>query len=385
MPAASGFVQRFGAQLLLQGAPFPIVGANNYYFAYVPEAMQNGILDMASALGLNTLRIWAFLDTPAKPSASEISFQYWDPAKLAPVINEGDNGLVRLDRAIAKIGERGIRLILTLTNNWKDFGGMPQYVAWFGMDPNNAKNKFYTDDRCSSAYLNWIRHIVSRRNTITGHSYSDEPAILAWELANEPRCEGRGGVDTLTGWIEEMSTSIRLLDANHLICSGDEGYFKHALAWGKPLYNGEYGVDCEQILDIASLDFGTMHMYPKSTAGGGDPVEFGLKWIREHIEAGQRANKPMLIEEYGMKVGPDGLQTQEERNACFEKWLKSIEDLKGVGDLLWMMGLPKADEQPYDPDEYTVTSVDNIPAVQDHAARMLATAATSASSGSLNP
>ncbi len=355
MAAASSFVQRSGSQLLLDGQPYRIVGGNTYYLGYVIEPTLNAALDLAQSFGMNSIRIWAFLDSAQPPGEWDVSFQYWDAAKAAPVANEGPNGLQRLDRAVASARERGIRLILTLTNNWPDFGGMPQYVQWLGLDAKH-KNSFYSDPRCKEMYKNWVRQIVTR--------YRNEPAILAWELANEPRCEGHGGSDTLLAWADEMSAFVRQLDPNHLIGVGDEGYFKRHQAWGNPLYNGQYGVSCEDLLGLSAIDFGTMHMYPQSMAKDQDPVEFGLMWIREHLEAGQRANKPMLVEEYGL------MAPYPDRNAVFAQWLASIEDLAGVGDMLWMMGLPKGPDQWYAPDAYVIESATDAPAIADHAAKM---------------
>lgn len=35
----------------------------------------------------------------------------------------------------------------------------------------------------------YVRFILSRRNTRNGLLYSEDPTILAWDLVNEPRCE----------------------------------------------------------------------------------------------------------------------------------------------------------------------------------------------------
>ena len=356
MTPLSGFVQRLGPQLLHNGDPFPIVGTNTYYLAYVEESTLIGALDLAVSFGMNVLRTWAFLDTEKAPGPGEVSFQYWDAATKAPRLQDGENGLVRLDRAIAQAGERGIRLILTLTNNWPDFGGMPRYVEWFGMA--GKKNHFYTDQRCRTAYQNYVRELVTRRNTITGRLYSDEPAILAWELANESRCEDfLDGTEKLLGWVDEMSRYIRGLDSNHLIAVGDEGYL------------GMYGVNSEKLLEIEHIDFGTFHMYPDSMAKDQDAEEWGLDWIRKHSNLANQAGKPMLLEEYGIKAAT--ANELEVRNRIFASWLKAVEALEIVGDLVWMTGLPKSAGQPYDPDGYVIESIDRAPAIREHVGRVL--------------
>jgi mannan endo-1,4-beta-mannosidase len=373
MPPLHGFVQRSGQQLLTNGAPFRIAGANNYYLAYVEEDVQNAVLDSVTALKLNALRIWAFLDAE-EPVPGRVYFQFWNSAKQSPDYHDGPDGLDRLDRAVALASDRGLRLILALTNNWPDFGGMPQYVKWFGLP---AKNHFYRSDAAKQAYREWVEQLILRRNSVTGRLYRDEPAILAWELSNEPRCEtddGKplpDGVETLLAWVDEMSQFIRSLDSNHLIAVGDEGYFRHKHAGGNALFNGRYGVSCEELLGIGLVDFGTCHLYPQQMGRGMDPVEFGLMWIREHQHAGERANKPMLLEEYGVLFGDAGeIQTESDRNRIFHSWLTEVENLGGVGDMLWMLGLPKGPGQPYDPDHYVVSKPESVAAVRDHAGRI---------------
>ena len=44
---------------------------------------------------------------------------------------------------------------------------------------------FYTDPQVIAAFKNYIRQFVGR--------YIDEPTIMLWELANEPRCAGSTG------------------------------------------------------------------------------------------------------------------------------------------------------------------------------------------------
>jgi mannan endo-1,4-beta-mannosidase len=71
-------------------------------------------------------------------------------------------------------------------------------------------------------------------------------------------------------------------------------------------------------------DFGTCHLYPE-LAPAEPPAAFGAQWIREHIEAGQRAGKPMLIEEYGLKIDAG----HAFRNAAVQTWLEQVVTRRG--------------------------------------------------------
>ena len=39
-------------------------------------------------------------------------------------------------------------------------------------------------DRSNSWFRNYVRRLIDPKNTITGITYREEPAILAWELGN---------------------------------------------------------------------------------------------------------------------------------------------------------------------------------------------------------
>lgn len=348
----SSFVRAGGTQFSLDGQPFRVAGANNYYLASAPDSMVGPVLGLAAQIGLNVLRTWAFLDcgsaapgTAPANAKSGAYFHYLNSATGNPDFNDGPDGLELLDRTISLAEQKGIRLILPLVNYWDDFGGMDQYLQWFGV---TGHDQFYRNPDVKNAYREYVEHLLLRVNTQTGRQYRDEPGILAWELANEPRCVDPAGnplpdgIDTLLAWVDEMTSFIKSLDANHLIGVGDEGYFRHDFAGGNALYNGRFGVDCERLMGIPTVDFGTCHLYPDYSPAE-SPVEFGARWIAEHIQAGQRANKPMLIEEYGLKIDSG----KASRDAAFQTWLGQVTANSGAGAAVWMIAAANVDGQPY--------------------------------------
>jgi mannan endo-1,4-beta-mannosidase len=342
--ANPAFVSCAAPGFSLAGQAFRVRGANCYYLGSASDAMVEDVFHLASASGFNVLRTWAFRDLGTALNG-EVCFQYQDPSTGGLRYNDGPCGLQLLDRTIALAEQHGIKLILPLVNYWDDFGGVNQYLRWFGLA---ERPTFFTDPQVNAAYRNYAEHLLLRTNTRTRRRYCDEPAILAWELANEPRCEIPGGVEVLCAWVNEMSAFLKSIDPNHLVGIGDEGFFRRARARKNPLYNGSYGVDCERLLNASSIDFGTCHLYPsyadleKAESG---PVQFGRRWIQEHLEAGQRAGKPIIIEEFGW---PSDDQ-RSSRDHAFRVWLDQIDISQGAGALLWMIAA-RNDEGEYYPD-----------------------------------
>lgn len=76
-----------------------------------------------------------------------------------------------------------------------DFGGMQQYVAW--ANSTGVVQQFYTDPSVQNMYKDYVTAIVLRKNSLTGVVYRDDPAILAWDVANEPSNYGDVSGDIL--------------------------------------------------------------------------------------------------------------------------------------------------------------------------------------------
>jgi len=93
---------------------------------------------------------------------------------------------------------------------------MDTYVREFC--PNGTHDKFYTDMTIREKFYSSLEFVVKR--------YANEPTVLGWEVANDPRCEStiptsdQCDSNIITQWIAATAQKIRSLDANHPIGSG---------------------------------------------------------------------------------------------------------------------------------------------------------------------
>lgn len=367
--AQAGFVTARAGQLRLDGKPYEFAGTNNYYLGYKSQAALEAVLDDAQVAGFDVIRTWGSQDYQNPDGSGSVHqnfegvwYQAWDASGGRPVVNEGADGLERLDAVIAEAGARGIRLVIPFTNNWNAFGGMDQYVRWAGLDEHAD---FYTDPTIRGWFADWIETLLTRTNTITGVQYKDDPTILAWELANEPRCTSAGAypngdcdTSTITTWAAEMSAHVKSIDGNHLLSAGDEGFFcRDASEWtlaaeyGASGYGEGFGEDCADGVDtiaLASLpdiDLMSMHLYPdhwKTSVG------WGTGWIRAHAEAARAIGKPVYLGEFGLNDKATRLPT-------YATWLAEIRDTGVDGTLYWMLASEQDDGTLYaDYDGFTV-------------------------------
>ncbi len=338
---------------VLDGKPFCFAGTNNYYLTFKSHKMVDDVLVQAKAMGLKLVRIWGFIDRGSldgsvrsvKDEAGKEGnyFQYWDPVAKRPAYNDRENGLARMDYVISKARSLDLKIMPVLTNNWPDFGGMDQYLLWYGL---NKHHQFYTDPRVKQAFKDWIAHLIGHKNSIDGVPYRDDPAIFGWELANEPRCKNATSFDsndgwdkaTLTTWAGEMSAYIKSLDPNHLVSVGDEGFLdggrKH---WA---YQATDGVDHRALSALPSIDFATFHLYPDNWGTG---FRFAQDWVQDHVKLAQELGKPTMLEEYGAVVRRDEKTKQvnwglQRRLEAFRSWNDIMIQGGGNASLFWMLG-----------------------------------------------
>lgn len=338
------FVGRNGTQFVLDGNPFYPNGWNSWWLMdqSVDEYSRprvRAVLKAGKQMGLSVCRTWAFND--AGYNALQIA-----PGRFDEHVFQG------LDRVIAEAGQHGIRLILTLVNNLHHFGGKNQYVKWAweeGVGRSSSNDSFFFDPSIRQYFRNYIKTVLTRRNSITGIEYRNDPVIFAWELMNEPRCMSDPSGDTLQEWIEEMSGLVKSIDTNHLLTVGLEGFYGHKSP-GKLNRNpgdwaGELGADFIRNFQTPNIDFASVHTYPDQWFKAQDiqideKLKYVKKWVNSHIEDGDKIlHKPVLFAEMGLSNRVNNFE-QSHR----DKFYRTIYDIiyksaknnrAGAGAFIW--------------------------------------------------
>lgn len=263
-------------------------------------------LDRLVAMGTSNLRILAGSEGPA-----DAPWRIAPPLQRAP--GEYDEDLLDgLDYLLAEMGRRQMRAVLCLTNFWSWSGGMAQYLAWNGAGPipeplapggtfhayQEYTSQFYVTEAAIADYERHLRFIVERVNAYSGLAYRDDPTIMAWELANEPR--GMERAEAFRAWIDHTAGMIKSLDENHLVTTGSEGDTPLAT------YNG-----MDFVADHRSphIDYATIHVWvenwlwfdPRNAAQTYSRAEvLALDYVRSHAERTRTLGKPLVLEEFGM-------------------------------------------------------------------------------------
>jgi mannan endo-1,4-beta-mannosidase len=176
---------------------------------------------------------------------------------------------------------------LPKTLQW-DWGHYCDYIA-----------QFYTCDSCQYWYQELISQLLNRKNTITHIPYKNDPTIMAWELANEPRPMKPKAINAYKNWIKLNADFIKTIDKNHLVTIGVEGVIGTAM--DANLFKA--------IHQFSTIDYATIHIWPKTWQwynGDSDhsitdtTLEKTKSYILLHTRLCQEINKPLVIEEFGL-------------------------------------------------------------------------------------
>ena len=309
--AEDKFVKVVDGHFQRNGKPYYYVGTNFWYGAILGSEGRGGNrellcqeLDDMKAMGIDNLRILVGSDgeegvlTKVEPTLQKAPGVY------------NDTILAGLDYLLMEMGKRDMVAVLYLNNSWEWSGGYGFYLEHAGEGvaprPNedgypafmNFMRKYATSEKAHKLFYDYVRFIISRTNRYTNVAYVDDPAIMSWQIGNEPRAFGKEELQPFTNWLKEASALIRSLDKNHLISIGTEG------AWG---CEGDYET-YEKISSDPNIDYCNIHIWPPNWSWAKPDrliedlpaaCDSTKQYIDRHIEICDRLNKPLVMEEFG--------------------------------------------------------------------------------------
>ncbi|MDT8401466.1 MAG: cellulase family glycosylhydrolase [Bacteroidales bacterium] len=348
----SKFVNVDEGIFIRDGKPYYFIGANYWYGAILGSEGQYGDrerltveLDHLKSIGVDNLRVLVGAEGPDG-----------EPTRVTPALQlapgeYNEDLLDGLDFMLAEMKKRDQYAILYLTNSWEWSGGFSQYLNWNGYGPipyptlpgntwpgfMKYAGQFHGCDQCIMQYHEHVRLILGRSNKYTGVKYVEDPTIMTWEIANEPRAFGKENLPAFMDMIASTASLIKEIDSNHLVTTGTEG-----------LHGCEYSMEAfRKIHSDPNIDYLTMHIWPKNwgwmdPSGVGSGMDTSLsktnRYMSDHIDVARDLNKPIVFEEFGMPRDEYGFSPDEGvayrdiyyENA-FDKLLEHVENRDVMG------------------------------------------------------
>jgi mannan endo-1,4-beta-mannosidase len=310
------FIKVEDGKFVQASKPYIIIGTNYWYGSNISSKGKEGQrerltheLDYLKSLGINNLRVQA-----CSEGGEELRYSL-KPTLQTKMGVYNEKLFDGLDFFLNECAKRQITVVLVLNNYWSWTGGMTKYLEWCGAGkipyPSDDvpdswslfmkfSDQFYVNDSAMSAFQKHIKVMLNRKNNYSGIIYKNDPTIMAWQLANEPR-GGKGPKDreALINWIHATSAFIKTFDKNHLVTTGSEGSVGHH--WDLD--------DYEKANNCASIDYLTYHLWiqnwswfdplkPNSTID--TAIHNAEKYIDDHERIAKKLNKPAVLEEFGV-------------------------------------------------------------------------------------
>ena len=309
------FVTAKGGRFYVNEKPYYFIGANYWYGGLLglEKDKKRGVdrlrgeLDFLKANGVTNLRLMGGAEGAGPLNGVN---------RVGPPFQTSqgwfdESVLDGLDLLLDEMAKRDMRAVIFVSNNWEWSGGFQQYLIWKKVisddwltkkpkwdELRDNVAKFYTCALCKYSYARQAARLVRRVNTINGKKYRNDPTIMAWQIANEPRPMRPAAIDDYKRWITETAVQFKRTAPNQLVSIGHEGWI------------GSEGMEVyEQIHADPNIDYLTIHIWPKNWAwfaNGRMAEEYDkfrgetIKYINDHAAIAAKLKKPMVIEEFGL-------------------------------------------------------------------------------------
>src|SRR2546429_787074 len=231
------FVTRSGSSLMLGGNKFRFSGPNIFWLGLLqrPEGIRypsqfevDDAIATAADMGATVVRSHTLGNSVGCKLCVEPTLGTFN-----------QQALEHIDYAIQSARKHHIKLIIPLVDNWYFYhGGKRTFTNWRNI-PN--EDNFYSNPQVIYDFKKYISTLLNHKNSYSGITYKDDPTIMAWETGNE--------LSAPTNWVQNISSYIKSIDANHLIVDGNSGGLGHPLSF-------------QEDLNINSIDIYAGHFYP---------------------------------------------------------------------------------------------------------------------------
>ena len=310
----NGFITARDGKFYRNGSAYFFMGTNYWQGMNLAGSQQGSDptrlrreLDQMRKNGITNLRIMALTEGPDNSPYRILPAVQDEPGALKEEVLSG------MDVLLDELRKRDLTAVVVLNNFWQWSGGMGQYVKWHTGDTipyppphwngswDNFQKfvaRFYTLPSAVNQFNECITKVVNRKNTINGMYYREDPTIMAWELANEPR--GINQTEAFYPWIHSTASHIKGLDKNHLVTTGAEGYTPSP---------EQAGTDFIQMHSSTAIDYTTAHIWIQNwqwydpTKHESDYPEARNKmteYLHRHSEDSKKLGKPFVLEEFGI-------------------------------------------------------------------------------------
>lgn len=348
-------------QFTLKNKPYYFIGTNYWYGGLLalqkdPQRGKERLkkeLDFLKSQGVNNLRIMV----GAEGSGQINGVQRVKPA-LQPEKGIFNTEILEgLDYLLYEMSKRKMYAVLFLSNNWEWSGGFLQYLNWNKVitdstmrsklnwdDLRDNTTKFYSCQPCMEDYNKQLRLVLNRYNKFTKRTYINEPAIMAWELANEPRPMRASSNEAYSRWTASVAKLIKSIDKNHLVTLGTEGEM------------GTESMDLlKEVHSPKEVDYLTLHIWPKNWSWFKDTsivdslpqvIKKSIDYIQKHEQLANELNMPLVLEEFGLPrdahsfaAGTPTTSRDKYFTAVFGQWKRSMKQSGSIAGLnFWGFG-----------------------------------------------
>lgn len=299
-------------------------------------------LDQMKKTGITNLRIMALTEGPDNSPYRILPAVQDEPGVLKEEVLSG------MDVLLEELRKRDMTAVVVLNNFWQWSGGMGQYVKWHTGDSipyppphwnGNWDNfqkyvaRFYTLPAAVNHFNEAIKKVVGRKNTVNGLLYRDDPTIMAWELANEPR--GINQTEIFYPWIHSTASMIKELDKNHLVTTGAEGYTSSP---------STSGTNFIRMHESPAIDYTTAHVWIQNW-GWYDPQKHDqtypearkkmIDYVLLHASESKELGKPFVLEEFGIMKDNGSFEpkaTSQHRDEYYQEVFEQVYQLALKGE-----------------------------------------------------